>query len=1432
VRQGRLQECSTRFADNSLVANSLVEACLTDQPTCAVTFQPVAGQIEVIPPPLYAPIGVEYDLSLLDRDGSATDPVRAVFCFDVGSNAPPVPAADTFQLTYPSRVQRRGVNYNNRCEKQQGSQGVLANDEDDEHVTNTCLTAELLELPRFASNLSTFRSTFGSNGAFVYEGFTTLPPEDSNGRSIDSFTYRVTDGVNAASDPVRVEIVFTNDNRPPQAVNDNFSFAEDSDVQVLPVLANDVDPDALPLTVVGISNGPGNGVATIRNGTVIEYRPGAGFVGQDNFTYTAEDSGGLTVTANVTISIANVNDPPVAQNDVVTTNENVPLGVRVLANDSDIENDPLTVVSAATPLHGSTVVASDGIITYTPDAGYFGPDSFEYTISDGADTATAAVVVNVVFVNVGPVVGADELFMSENTSEEFNLLDNDNDGDGDPLMIISVSTPASGVAALLPSGNVQYTPNAGFSGRDSFSYTVSDGTVESTGQVTIVVSSVNDLPIAANDSSSTVENTAVVISVLANDSDPDGDSLTVTSVGNVVSGSAFVSADNSTVTFTPADSFSGQGSFIYSISDGNGGTASATVTVLVSDNNQNPIAVDDTSATEVGDAVGIVVLGNDSDPDGDVLTVTSISNVVSGSASVNADNRTVTFTPAASFSGQASFIYSISDGNGGTASATVTVLVSDNNQNPIAVDDTSTTEVGDAVGIAVLDNDSDPDGDVLTVASISNVVSGSASINANNRTVTFTPAASFSGQASFIYSISDGNGGTASATVSVLVSNSNQNPIAVDDVRSTEEDDPVGIAVLDNDSDPDGDPLTLSVLTQPANGTASLTQAGNIIVYSPATGFSGTDSFTYQISDGNGGQAVATVTVGVSDLNVAPTAVADQAQLPQGQSIDIAVLANDVDPDGDSLSVSIALPPANGSATVLPDNRISYTPVASFFGADSIGYVIDDGAGGTSAATVSITITAVVVNNPPTASDDIAQATQGQAVNFNILANDSDPDGDSLTVAITAPPANGTAVVLPDNRISYTSAAAFAGVDSIGYTVDDGNGASDTATVSITVVASNNAPVAADDSATTGQGLAVSIDVLANDTDADGNALLVSTVNTAAIGATAILNNAVTYTPAVGFSGTDSFSYTVSDNNGGTDTASVSVTVTAANAAPTAADDAAVTQQATVVNIPVLANDSDPEGDTLAVSIVTGPANGFATIVVGTTINYEPAPLFSGVDSIVYSIDDGNGGTDTATVSISVTAVVVNQPPVAADDAAVTDEDFPVQIAVLSNDTDADNDPLTLGTFVQPLNGSVAADAAGVVTYTPVAGFSGVDTFSYEITDSSGAVSTATVTVTVNAIAALNTPPVAVDDAIAATTGSVTRIKVLDNDSDIDGDTLTLTLDAALPPTSGTVSVHNNGKWLNYSAGAVAGSDSFGYIIDDGNGGTDSAIVTVAINDL
>ncbi len=1052
-RQGRLEQCSGRFADDSLTASTLLEACVSGQTGCAVSFQTFSDQIEVIPPPLYAPVGVEYDLSLLNRDGSVTDPVTAVFCFDVGVNSPPVIAEDTFQLTYPSRIERGGVQYGERCEKLVGSQGVLANDDDDEHITNSCLQAELIELPVFASNRASFASTFGADGSFVYEAFGDLPPEDSDGRTFDSFTYRVTDGVNPPSDPVRVEVVYTTDNLAPIAQNDTFNIAEDSGSQVLSVLDNDTDPDALPLTITRIDNGPGNGVATIRNGILIEYRPNENFSGQDQFTYTIEDSGGLTVTADVVINISNVNDAPFALNDAVSTNENTSIEIRVTDNDSDPEGSSVSVSSVATPQNGTAVVSGEGSVTYTPDPGFSGADSFEYTITDGSDTATATVVVMVVSVNVGPTLASDSFSIVEGQPGVFNLLGNDSDDDGDPLSIVSVTEPDNGTVEILPSNQVLYTPDAGFSGTDSFSYTVSDGTVESTAQVTVSVESTNSAPTAQDDSVSTSEDTEILIPILANDRDPDGDDLDVTITSAPSNG--FAALQGGSVLYTPATGFSGIDAFDYTVTDPDGEFATATVTIIVSDSNAAPIAVDDFRSTEEDDPVAIVVLGNDSDADGDSLQVAVESAPANGTANV-LNNGAIVYTPDAGFTGTDEFTYSITDPSGASDTANVIVIVSaiepviPVNTAPQAANDAVSTAQDTAVVVDVLANDSDADGDALTISISEAPASGTVAVQ--NESVLYTPASGFTGTDEFEYTVTDPSGATDTATVSISVSSVNAAPVAGDDSVSTTEDVAILVAVLDNDIDPDGDALSIDITGAPSDGTAVV--QGSDVLYTPDSGFSGTDEFIYTLTDDSGETDTATVTVLVSGLdngsNASPIAEDDTRITQQDDAVSINVLANDSDPDGDSLSLAIVRQPDIGSVMISGQGtRIIYTPATGFMGIDSFDYEVSDGNGGTAVATVTVTVSGL--NAAPVAADDLAVVQQGVPAQINVLSNDTDPDADRLSVSILTPPTLGAALVLPSNQISYTSDTA--GADSFVYVADDGNGATDTATVTITVIA-------------------------------------------------------------------------------------------------------------------------------------------------------------------------------------------------------------------------------------------------------------------------------------------------------------------------------------------------------------------------------------------
>jgi hypothetical protein len=299
--------------------------------------------------------------------------------------------------------------------------------------------------------------------------------------------------------------------------------------------------------------------------------------------------------------------------------------------------------------------------------------------------------------------------------------------------------------------------------------------------------------------------------------------------------------------------------------------------------------------------------------------------------------------------------------------------------------------------------------------------------------------------------VKSSNGGSDTEPV-VIVPSFNLSPVAVNDSATTPQGVAVNINVLGNDSDPDGNtPLTVANLTQPANGTAAV-QANNTVTYTPNAGFAGTNTFTYQARDSLLALSnVATVTVTVSAPNQAPVAVNDAATTPQGVAVNINVLGNDSDPDGNiPLTVANVTQPANGTAAVQANNTVTYTPNAGFAGTNTFTYQARDSL---LALSNVATVTVSVTNAPPVAVNDAATTPQGVAVNINVLGNDSDPDGNTpLTVANLTQPANGTAAVQANNTVTYTPNAGFAGTNTFTYQARDSLLAlSNVATVTVTV---------------------------------------------------------------------------------------------------------------------------------------------------------------------------------------------------------------------------------------------------------------------------------------------------------------------------------------------------------------------------------------------
>ncbi|MDR7090925.1 retention module-containing protein [Cellvibrio fibrivorans] len=1205
------------------------------------------------------------------------------------------------------------------------------------------------------------------NGVLVIDPvtgqFTFTPNANYNGT--DGFVVTVTDSRgNSTNTSITLNIAPVND----APTTSDINLTTDEDVPVNgQVVAQDIENDTLSYVVSGQ---PVNGTVVLdpATGTFV-YTPNANYNGSDSFVVTVSDGNGGTTTSTVTIGVNPVNDTPVSNDQSLVTDEDVPVSGQVVA--SDIDGDTLGYTVSGVPTNGTVVLNPvTGSFVYTPNANYNGGDNFVVTISDGkGGTTTSTITIGVNPVNDAPVSSDQNLSTPEDTPISGQVTATDIDGD--TLGYAVSGQPTNGTVTLNPAtGGFVYTPNANYNGSDSFVVTISDGNGgTTTSRVNIGVTPVNDAPVSNDQNLTTPEDTPLPGQVVA--TDIEGDTLAYVVSGQPANGTVALDPVTGSFVYTPGNNYNGSDSFVVTISDGNGGTTTSLINIGVTPINDAPVSSDQNLTTLEDTSLSGQVVA--SDIEGDTLGYAVSGQPTNGSVSLNPATGSFVYTPNANYNGSDSFIVTISDGKGGATTSRINIGVTPVNDAPVSNNQNLSTPEDTPINGQI--SASDIDGGALGYLISGSPANGSVTLNAATGSFVYTPNAGYNGSDSFVVTISDGNGGTTTSRVNIGVTPVNDVPTAGNLNLTTDEDVPVNGAISAND--PDGDTLSYTVTGNPASGTVVLNPATGTFTYTPNAGYGGSDSFVVSVSDGKGGVATSTVTIGVNSLNDDPVASDLNLTTAEDTAVNGAISATDA--ESDPLSYSVTGNPANGTVVLNPaTGTFVYTPNANYNGSDSFVVTISDGNGGTTTSNVVIVVTPD--NDAPTAADLNLTTDENAPVNGAISAND--PDGDALSYTVTGNPAQGTVVLNPvTGTFTYTPNAGYNGSDSFVVIVSDGNGGSTTSTVTIGVNPVNDAPVANADSINVAEGgvattlVGGATSVLANDTDADLDALTAVLVTGPANG-TLTLNadGTFSYLHDGSETTTDSFTYKVNDGTEDGNTVTVNINVTPVNDAPvTVADSITVNEGGTATLLEsgatsVLANDSDAENSPLSAILVSGPAHGTLTLNANGTFSYTHNGSETTSDSFTYRANDGTNNGNIVTVQIAITPV--NDAPIAVNDTANVDEGSSVMVAVRTNDSDPEGGVLTVASVSQGANGSVVIDAVtGNPVYTPNTGFSGNDSFTYTVQDPSGVTATATVNVVVKA----NAPSVLVQDLDSAPEDNDVTGNVLTNDTDSD-DTLTV----------------------------------------------------------
>ncbi|MCS0363916.1 tandem-95 repeat protein [Vibrio diabolicus] len=1018
----------------------------------------------------------------------------------------------------------------------------------------------------------------GTDGVLTDNGdgtYSFAPNENFNGDV--NFSFDVSDGTDTVSANVDVSVTPLND--PPVAGSTSYTVHEDNSITIsdAQLLANSSDLEG-DVSIDSVSYSGSDGVLQINGDGTYTFSPNENFSGEVSLDVVVVDEEGATDSTTAGITVLEVNDPPIAGATSYSVNEDEVITIssaQLLANASDVEGEVAIDSVSYSGSDGIFTDNGDGTFSFAPNENFYGDVSLDVVVTDedGATVATNANI-DVLPINDAPVSGNLAYSVDEDgsiTLSQEQLLAQAGDVDGDDLTASKLTVDGNATVVANDDGSFTITPDADFNGDIDIQFNITDGTDTIQATADLTVNPVNDLPVPQDQQFSVEEDGTLQFTdadLLAGATDIDGDNLTVDGISYTGSDGVLTDHGDGTYTFAPNENFNGDVSFSFGVSDGTE-TVPANVDVSVTPVNDPPVAgstsytVDEDNAITISDEQ---LLANSSDVEGAV----SIDSVTySGSDGVFQDNGdgTYTFMPNENFSGDISLDVIVADEQGAIDETTAGITVIEVNDPPVAGPTSYTIDEDSVLTFSesqILANASDIEGDVELVGISYEGSDGIFTVNGDG-TCSFAPNENFNGQVQLDVTIQDENGATVDTHINVDVLPINDPPVSGDLAYTINEDSSITLSqeqLLAKAGDIDSENLEAINLSTDDNATIQYNDDGSYTI-TPDENYNGDLDLTFDIIDNDGGSVQVGLDITVNPVNDLPQAQDQQFTVEEDGTLlftDADLLEGASDIDGDDLSIeNVLYTGADGVLTDNGDGTYSFAPNENFNGDVQFTFDVSDGTGSTPAF---IDVSVTPVNDPPVAGSTSYTVQEDGQITISdeqLLANSSDVEGDVALANVSYSGNDGSFVDNGDGTYTFTPNENFDGNISLDVTVIDQDGATDTTTAGIDVIAVNDAPETSGIQAEVDEDNAITItqeQLLANATDIEGDDLVASNLQTNDPDATIVANDdgSFTITHTENFNGELDFTYNISDGENDVLT-TLDLTVNPVNDAPEAGDE-------------------------------------------------------------------------------------------------------------------------------------------------------------------------------------------------------------------------------------------------------------------------------------